>query len=544
MKPVLLLSLSVALGLAACSGAALDPDAAAPGDGGAAPSDASDASDPSDASDARSVDWALTFDPSKPAGPLPPTLLGQYDLSGALFHYDQKAPLIPMMRAAGFSEWRVGLGRWEGLTQSLPTLSDGTDCTQGLKSLPTAVFAAAGTTDLDLIQARDWFTFTDGAPVTMEMTADDSRYRLDYIRSVLDVVDGFGVQAYLDIDHMPRALAANQIPVRSAAELTDACGWTWSNKVSNVRPADPDVFAAAVAGLVKRLVEGSDGKPGRPIRNLEFWNEAELGYAWNPHVGDFPSYLVTSVKVLTALDAYRKQTSNADGKAIRIGLGSFAGYQTAGAVLSGFPAPFDFVSFHLEGSDDPLVMAASIKAVADARKASSHPDAELLLTEWGYDIAGTTLDPRTMDVPLHHATLLALGAAEGLSHAHHAFFWDFYDVPDYPYAFIHHDFSPKPAYYAFTLLAKLIGRESARLEAAGFADGKLDDGMGAVLAAKGADGIVRVLLVNRAAAARTATVGGAPTAVTVFDDPKQPPRTVAPSSVITVPARSIVLVER
>jgi len=187
-------------------------------------------------------------------------------------------------------------------------------------------------------------------------------------------------------------------------------------------------------------------------------------------------------------------------------------------------------------------MVASIQAVVDARTASGHPHAELLLTEWGYDISGSTLDPRTMDVALHHATLLALGAPN-LAHAHHALFWDWYDVADYPYAFIHHDFTPKPAYYAFTLLAKLIGSGASRLEAAGFADGKLDGGMGAVLAAKGSDGVVRVLLVNRNTSARTATVGGTPRTVTIFDDPTQPTRTVAPSNVVLIPPRSIALLE-
>src|SRR5262249_16056016 len=155
----------------------------------------------------------------------------------------------------------------------------------------------------------------------------------------LDVVDKFGVEPYVDIDHMPRALAASQVPVRTNAEWSEACTWTWTNEGSNVRPANPTVFAAAVAGMVRRLVEGSGGAPGRPVRSLELWNELELAYGWNPHVGDFQSYLGTAVQVLGALDDYRKQTSNADGKAIRVGLGSFASSQTAAAVLSGFPGP-------------------------------------------------------------------------------------------------------------------------------------------------------------------------------------------------------------
>src|SRR5439155_20748280 len=123
------------------------------------------------------------LNPSQTAGALAPALLGQYDLSGALFHYDQHAQLPPLMKAAGMAEWRLGVGRWEFSTQLLPTLSDGTSCPPH----PAYTQAPPNTTDLDLIGVRDWFTYTDGAPVTAAMTGDDSRYNLDYVRSVLDV---------------------------------------------------------------------------------------------------------------------------------------------------------------------------------------------------------------------------------------------------------------------------------------------------------------------------------------------------------------------
>jgi hypothetical protein len=488
-----------------------------------------------------SVDWALSFDVSSAAGTLAPTLLGHYDLSGALFGYDQQPALPALMKTAGFGEWRVGVGRWEFATQLLPQLTDGSSCASAIQ-LPMMA-APAGTTDLDLIRARDWFTFTDGAPVTMAMIADDNRYKLDYVRSVIDVATKMGATAYVDIDHMPRALAMNQTPLRSDAEWPNNCGVSWTNKVSNVRPADPALFAAAVVGMVSRVVEGSGGQPGRPVRYWEFWNEPELAYAWNPHLGDFMSWLQAAALTLTALDNYRKQTANPDGRAIRIGLGSFAYPEIAAMVLPQFPAPFDFISFH-GYDDDPLVIASKIQNVANARAASSHSDVELLLAEWGVNLQTTTLDPATMDMALHHATVLALGATSGLTHAHHSIFWDFFAIPDSSLALVHHDFSPKPAYYAFALLAKLIGSGATRLAATGFADGKLDGGMGAVLAGKDAAGTVRVLLVNRNRTARSATVGALPTAVTVFDDATKPPRAVAPSEVVTVPARSIVLVER
>jgi hypothetical protein len=493
---------------------------------------------------ATAVDWALTFDSASTGGTLSPSLLGQYDLSGALFHYDRLPHLRPLMNAAGFAEWRVGLGRWEFATLLLPRLTDGTPCP--VQQFPRQALAPPGTTDLGLIAARDWFTYTGGTPVTLAMTADDHRYKLDYVRSVLDVAAQFGAEPYVDVDHMPRALAANQRPSRTIADWPGACGTTWTNRVSNVRPADPAVFAAAVAGMVKRVVEGSGRERGRPVRYWELWNEPELPYAWNPSVGDFNSYLQTALTTLQALDAYRRQTANPNGKAIRIGLGSFANASTAAQLLPALDAagvPFDFISFHAY-DDDPLLIVAKIDQVVAARQASAgHQDVELALSEWGPSLDNTTLDPKTMDVALHNATVIALGAAAGLTHTHHSIFWEFYDGAPAALAFIDHHGKPKPAYYAYALLAQVIGTGSSRLVPVGAADGRLDGGMGAVLASRDAAGKVRVLLVNRGAFARTATVGGVPTAVTVFDDPAHPPHAVSPSAPVTVPPRSLVLVE-
>ncbi|MBV8201944.1 MAG: PD40 domain-containing protein [Acidobacteria bacterium] len=297
---------------------------------------------------------------------------------------------------------------------------------------------------------------------------------------------------------------------------------------------------------MKRVVEGSGRERGRPVRYWEVWNEPELAYAWNPSVGDFNSYLQTAVMTHQALDAYRRQAANPNGKAIRIGLGSFADASTAAQLLPALDAagvPFDFISFHAY-DDDPLAIVAKIEQVAAARQASAgRQDVELALAEWGPSLDKTTLDPKTMDLALHNATVIALGAAAGLTHAHHSIFWEFDDGEPAALAFIDHHGTPKPAYYAYALLAQVIGAGSARLAPVGAADGRLDGGMGAVLAARDGAGKVRVLLVNRSTAARTATVDAVPTAVTVFDDPARPPHAVAPSAVMTVPPRALLLAE-
>jgi hypothetical protein len=497
--------------------------------------------------DAGTVDWPLTFDLAATSGPLPASLLGFYDLSGELYHYDQVEGLPALMKPVGFAEWRIGLGRWEFGTQLLPTLTDGSSCAAALQGTPPGAFAPAGTTDLDLIAARDWFTYTDGGPVGVADTADDSRYMLAYVRSNLDVTSAFGAEPYLNIDHMPRALAANQTPERLNSDWPGACATTWTNKVSNVAPANLSVFAAAAAGLVQRVVEGSGGEAGRPVRYWSFWNEPEGAYAWNPEVASFMVWLETADLTLLALDAYRTRTTNADGQAIRIGLGELAAASDAAIIVSQLNAPFDFISFH-SYQDDPLAVVADIETVATARAASAlHPSVELALSEWGPALTGSTLDATKMDVALHNATVLALGAAAGLTHAHHSTFWQptasFNVNLDLLFG-SNQQFTLLPAYHAYTLLAAVIGSGRSRLEPAGAADGKLDQGLGAVLASLDSSGVVRVLLINRESSARTATVGAIPTAVTVFDDPTRAPYSVSPTEVVTVPASSLVLIER
>jgi cyclic beta-1,2-glucan synthetase len=61
------------------------------------------------------------------------------------------------MAAVGFSEWRIGVGRWEIATQLLPGLTNGASCLPEIGILPPKAMAPAGFGDLELISARDWF---------------------------------------------------------------------------------------------------------------------------------------------------------------------------------------------------------------------------------------------------------------------------------------------------------------------------------------------------------------------------------------------------
>ncbi len=497
------------------------------------------------------VDWEIPIDPAKIAGPLPDALLGQYDLSGVLFDYPDAPGLGAALAPMGFTEWRVGVGRWEFATRLLPTLTDGTPCPQN--GYPAAAFAPMGATDADLIAGRDWFT-DDGNPVTMQDTGDDSRYALGYVRSVLDTATKMGARPYVDLDLMPRALAVNRVFSRTAA-LPNQCNGTWSNDVSNVAPADPAIFAAAARGLISRVVEGSNGEPPRPAQYWEIWNEFELPYAWDPKYDDMnhDAFFGMAIDFLTTMRQYRTSSPSPTVQALRFGLGSFANPDTAAAVLSAFDQanagiPVDFVSFHgyaPDATNDPLTVVAGIEKVAAARAATTnYRDTELVLSEWGTNLdAGP--DPSTIETPLYAATVIALGAAQGLARMHHAIFYAFY--PGVPYALVDNAGQPLPLGRAYELLAQLIGTGRQRLIVSGFEDGRLDGGMGALLGSKDPGGALRVLMVNRESVAKSArfTVAGSakvPTRIQAFDVAAQPIHDVPTAATVTIPARSIVLV--
>nr|HEX4315077.1 hypothetical protein [Kofleriaceae bacterium] len=507
--------------------------------------------------DAAAVDWPIAVDPSAPpAGALAPALLGHYDLSGALFDYASNAQLASRMQAIGFADWRVGVGRWEMTTRLLPSLTTGSAC--DLSAYPAVLAAPAGSTDASLVASRDWFTDT-GSAVALADTADPARYSLDYVRSVLDEAAAFGATPYVDLDHDPRALSANRTFARGAivGGITDPCFATWTNSVSNTRPADPTVFAAAAANLVRLVVEGDATHAPRVAPTWEFWNEPELGYAWDQDfeqpTGSLNAFFATAIDTMIALASYRASATAPAAKQLRFGLGSFARASTAAGVLSSFDAnplpdgshvPLDFVSFH-SYDNDPLVVVADIATVAAARDASTnYRSAGLALTEWGPNLA-TPPDPAHIDQALHAAVVIARGAALGLERADRSLFYDF--VPGVPYSLVHQDGSVNPSYYAYVLLHALIGAGADRLAVAAAPDGAFDGGAGAVVVGRTADGTIRALLVNTGSAPRTAqlSLAGAastPARVQVFDDPTAEPRDVAPTAVVTVPARAIVLV--
>ena len=505
------------------------------------------------------ADWTIALTPGgPPAGKVSSALLGQYDLSGALLAYDTIAGLPAAMKAVGMKDWRVGVGRWEVTTRLLPKLTDGNDCSATLAAFPSLV-APPSATDLTLATSRDWFV-DDGQPVTLAATDDDARYSLGYLRSVLDVAAAFGARPLVNVDHMPRAFAQNKTfsRVMSQGDPTP-CTFTWTNGVSNCRPADeylvatsttPPIFPSAVVGMVKRIADGTGGDKPRAATDWELWNEPDLPYAWDPAFDDMQhtKYFQTMAETLVLLDAYRTQSA----KPLRFGLGSFAHAAYAAAVLKGLDSgtaavPVDFFSFH-SYSNDPLVIVSDIESMVAARSASKrYAKAELLLTEWGVDLGAPPPDGQ-IDGALLVATVIALGATAGLDRAYHSLFYDF--VPGLPFGLVDHDVKPKPLYRAYELLTRLLSAGGNRFAIEGAPSGRFDGGEGAAIAVRDPSGKLRVLVVNRGAAPRTVRVvldGALARAASVssFDDAGSAVHALpSPSAaIVTVAPRSIALLE-
>jgi hypothetical protein len=484
--------------------------------------------------------WRIELDSNAAGAPVTRALLGHYDLSGALLGYEEVPGLVATAAEAGIAgaDWRVGLGRWEAGTQLLPSLTNGAAC-----PIPTPAAAAPpGATDLDLIAARDWFT-DDGEPVTLADTADDSRYALAYARSALDAALAFGAKPYLSVDLMPRALAVNRTPLR------DDCLWSFKNRVSNARPADPAVFAAALIGTLERLRLGSGGEPGRAFTYVELWNEPELPFFWDRSfedgAGELDRFFEMAVTTLVALDAWRAASPHPEIQALRFGLASFASATTASIVIDelGATLPLDFISFHAY-HDSPEAILAAVDLVGNAALALDPADRpELALAEWGPNLDAHVADPAwagSMDAPLHAATVLALGASR-LGRAHRAILWDFF--PGITLGIATHDGGPNPLQRAYALLDRMIGPDGATLLRSEVLP---DDGV--LLATRDPSGKLRVLFVNRGTTKRKVKLGidGAkrlPGAVLVFTHPDAGVEAGKPKKTLSVPPRSIVVAE-
>jgi hypothetical protein len=486
-----------------------------------------------------SPDWVVSVDTSSSGEALNTALLGHYGLSGSLYDYDTVSNLATQMQAVGFSEWRVSVGRWEIGSEMLPQLTDSTPC-------PTDPMLTTALSESALIQNRSWF-IDNGSPVQLSDIVD-ARYNLAYVRDVIDTAVAFGAAPYVSIDLMPLALSANRVTSR-----TD-CTASFTNAVTNHWPANNTIFSQAVVGLVQRIVEGDSNGSARAVTHFEIWNEPEFPYFWHNGLAANPNlFFDMASTTLVALDSYRSASSVPEVQALKFGLASFAAASTAVAAVqsydtAGVTIPFDFVSFH-SYSNDADVILADISDVADAvNNSTRYPDAELVLAEWGSDLAATAGDAayaNSMQPPLLMSKVIAVGAALGLDRAHHAIFYDYHD--GVKLGLIANDSSPKPLYRAYELLSDSITAGSVMLRPDNISNNRLANG-GAVLVSRDMANVVRALFINPDSSAHVASLEDASGPLTalqtkVFDNYANPVDTQSVTTTqVTIPAQSLVLV--
>ena len=305
--------------------------------------------------------------------------------------------------------------------------------------------------------------------MTLADTADDSRYALAYARSALDTALAFGAKPFLSVDLMPRALAVNRTPLR------DDCLWSFKNRVSNVRPADPAVFAAALIGALERLRLGSDGEPGRAFTHVELWNEPELPFFWDRSFEDGAGRSTASSRwrstTLVALDAWRAASPHPEIQALRFGFAGFAAATRRGdrglrRDDAARGAPLDFVSFHAYADDPGAIVSADPVGAQRARRVDRTAPASSWCSRSGAPISPRTRrippTPRRSSAGAARGQRARAGERSGLGRAHRAILWDFYPGDAVTLGLADHAGAPKPLQRAYALLARMIGARARR----------------------------------------------------------------------------------
>jgi hypothetical protein len=390
---------------------------------------------------------------------------GQYELSGALYAYDQVPGLISGMQAIGFKQWRVGLGRWEIGTEALDTVPgpDG-----GTVSCPAPPFAFMRSThpSLDAVIAyRDFFKLNvDHLPAGLDVNDmdDAANYDFAYVDSVVSVAEAFGAEPYLDVDYTPRVLSSVQTPA-----VAD-CGNTFANGVTTAPPVSNDLYARAVIHVLAHLLDGwPNNAPKHVIHYVEIGNEPEnVPYFWS---GTEQQFDVWFASVAAGIGAFRASVSATDPAwaALKIGGGSFAeapGNRNwlphALDALDAANVSVDFISMHSYHDVPQAVVVdevATVQELLAARHNGRYLRTERVLAEWGPGLnhLGDAAFNKSMSAPLVYGAGLAGAEAVAFSFTQKALFWDFAG-PGMSYGLLDSSAMPEPAYRAYQLFDQLV----------------------------------------------------------------------------------------
>lgn len=363
---------------------------------------------------------------------------GAYDLSGAIYDYASVPGLVAATQPLGFSSWRVGLGRWEIGSEMFPVVPVAGGATMNCPPTPFPMQASQFANLDALLARRDYFQLTvdhDTPGAVDQADLDEpANYHFEYLDSVLDQAEAFGVEPYLNIDMVPRVLA------RRTAPVVQTCDNTFRNGVTNGPPLDNNVHAYTIIRVLQHVLDGwPSNSPPRNVRRVELGNEPDfLDYFWGGTQAEFFAWYTTVASVLA--QARTVAGPGSPWANIRIGGGSFA--LAVGQSNTWIPAflahldanpgaPLEFLSFHSYKDTGPLVLLDMFQTFTELKANPVHnnryANTNMLLTEWGPDLnhLGDAAFNLSMDAPLVHAYALAGAHALRFEMTHKTFFYNY-----------------------------------------------------------------------------------------------------------------------
>jgi xylan 1,4-beta-xylosidase len=285
-------------------------------------------------------------------------------------------------------------------------------------------------------------------------------YNFSYVDQIYDGLLANGVRPFVEIGFMPKLLAANP-----------ATHPFWYKPYPSP-PRDPAAWAELISAFTQHLI-ARYGADEVEKWYFEVWNEPNIDF-WN---GEPKKDTYLSFYKLTA-NAVRKVNPR-----LRVGGPATAQAAWAGDFIeyctrSG--APFDFVSTHIYGNEDPVnvfgtalaiprkhMVARALRRVHDQVATSAAPKTPILVTEYN----ATYLNQPEVTDSAFMGPWLANNIAECDGLTSMTSYWAFSDVfeeqgvvktPFYGgYGMVAERGIPKPAYNAFGLLHELGDRRLA-----------------------------------------------------------------------------------
>ena len=282
-------------------------------------------------------------------------------------------------------------------------------------------------------------------------------YNFSYVDQIYDGLLANGVKPFVELSFMPRKLAAN---------LTPHPFWY---KPLPSPPKDPAKWVALIQAFARHLEERYGAAEVRDWY-FEVWNEPNIDF-WNgePKQETYFALYDETAKAIKAVDSRLRVGGPATAQA------AWADVFIAHCLQRG--VPFDFVSSHVYGNENPVdvfgkklpisrrdMVARSAKKVYDQVKASAAPNTPIFWTEYNatYMTQQEVTDSAFMGPWLANDIRECDGLADVMS------YWSFSDVfeeqgvvktPFYGgYGLVAERGIPKAAFHAFELLHQLGDR--------------------------------------------------------------------------------------